>query len=92
MMGISIYKAYNSILITHEHAFLFHFRTWSAGRNIGDGWPTDSSGDLTDGKEWPVNSQSAAAFTDLVPEFEPGKPWKVINSVLLNGFIVLILH
>ncbi|XP_065081266.1 protein Gawky-like [Ochlerotatus camptorhynchus] len=46
--------------------------TWSTGRGgIGDGWP-DSSAD-TASKEWPSNQDS---FTDLVPEFEPGKPWK----------------
>jgi trinucleotide repeat-containing gene 6 protein len=47
--------------------------TWSSGRNDG-GWP-DSTID-TDNKDWPSNNQSPA-FTDLVPEFQPGKPWKV---------------
>ncbi|XP_053697136.1 protein Gawky-like [Sabethes cyaneus] len=46
--------------------------TWSTGRgSITDGWP-DSAGD-TNTKDWPSNQES---FTDLVPEFEPGKPWK----------------
>ncbi|XP_038110226.1 protein Gawky isoform X2 [Culex quinquefasciatus] len=46
--------------------------TWSTGRgSIGDGWP-DSSADVGS-KDWPSNQDS---FTDLVPEFEPGKPWK----------------
>ncbi|XP_055644891.1 protein Gawky-like [Toxorhynchites rutilus septentrionalis] len=44
--------------------------TWSNGRaNIGDGWPDTNAHD----KDWVAN---ADAFTDLVPEFEPGKPWK----------------
>lgn len=48
--------------------------TWSSGRNDG-GWP-DSNID-TETKDWPSSNQSPA-FTDLVPEFQPGKPWKVI--------------
>lgn len=49
--------------------------TWST--RLGDsGWPDASNNDATDGKDWqPVNN----AFTDLVPEFEPGKPWKMKN-------------
>ncbi|XP_062546138.1 protein Gawky-like isoform X2 [Armigeres subalbatus] len=44
--------------------------TWSNGRsNTGDGWPDSNVHD----KDWAGN---ADAFTDLVPEFEPGKPWK----------------
>lgn len=61
--------------------------TWSSvGRGGGDsGWPdTATTGDgssQADGKEWPNSAaQSSAAFTDLVPEFEPGKPWKVLYS------------
>ena len=44
---------------------------WSSGRGRGDsGWPDSTPGDNNDIKDaqWP---------TDLVPEFEPGKPWKV---------------
>lgn len=49
--------------------------TWSTGRNLGDGWP-DSSND-SENKDWSVAQNSAAAaYTDLVQEFEPGKPWK----------------
>ncbi|XP_034939131.1 trinucleotide repeat-containing gene 6C protein isoform X3 [Chelonus insularis] len=46
--------------------------TWST--RLGDsGWPDAGNNDATDGKDWqPPNP----AFTDLVPEFEPGKPWK----------------
>ncbi|XP_053663220.1 protein Gawky-like [Anopheles marshallii] len=45
--------------------------TWSNGRNnLGDGWPDSSS---QDNKDWPGGND---AFSDLVPEFEPGKPWK----------------
>lgn len=52
-------------------------RPWSSGRNVTDGWP-DSSTD-NENKDWPNTSQPSpgAAFTDLVAEFEPGKPWKV---------------
>lgn len=50
--------------------------TWST--RLGDsGWPDAGNNDATDGKDW---QPGGAAFTDLVPEFEPGKPWKVINS------------
>lgn len=52
------------------------FRTWSTGRNINDGWP-DHTND-SENKDWSVGHPSAAtAYTDLVQEFEPGKPWKV---------------
>ncbi|XP_037952766.1 protein Gawky isoform X2 [Teleopsis dalmanni] len=51
--------------------------TWSAGRNIGDGWP-DSAND-NENKDWSVAQTSATAYTDLVQEFEPGKPWKIKN-------------
>jgi trinucleotide repeat-containing gene 6 protein len=50
--------------------------TWSSGRNDG-GWP-DSTID-SENKDWPSSNQSPA-FTDLVPEFQPGKPWKVSVS------------
>ncbi|XP_035795528.1 protein Gawky-like [Anopheles albimanus] len=45
---------------------------WSNGRsNLTDsGWP-DSN--VQDNKDWPGGND---AFSDLVPEFEPGKPWK----------------
>ncbi|XP_023288422.1 trinucleotide repeat-containing gene 6C protein isoform X2 [Orussus abietinus] len=47
--------------------------TWSS--RLGDsGWPDAGNSDSTDGKEW---QPGGAAFTDLVPEFEPGKPWKM---------------
>lgn len=48
--------------------------TWSSGRNDAGGWP-DSTIE-SDNKDWPASNQSPA-FTDLVPEFQPGKPWKV---------------
>lgn len=54
-------------------------RTWSSGRSVTDGWP-DSTPD-SESKDWPSSQASpAAAFTDLVPEFEPGKPWKVMQT------------
>ncbi|XP_012255062.2 protein Gawky isoform X3 [Athalia rosae] len=47
--------------------------TWSS--RLGDsGWPDAGTSDSTDGKDW---QPGGAAFTDLVPEFEPGKPWKM---------------
>ncbi|KAH8272446.1 hypothetical protein KR044_002972 [Drosophila immigrans] len=65
--------------------------TWSTGRCIGDGWP-DASND-NENKDWSVAS-TAAAYTDLVQEFEPGKPWKVtvelhpvINNIPKQKFI-----
>ncbi|XP_023248225.1 protein Gawky isoform X7 [Copidosoma floridanum] len=50
--------------------------TWSS--RLGDsGWPDAGNSDSTDGKDWQTaQSAAGAAFTDLVPEFEPGKPWK----------------
>lgn len=50
--------------------------TWSTGRNISDGWP-DPSND-SENKDWSVG-QPSTAYTDLVQEFEPGKPWKIKN-------------
>ncbi|XP_043482810.1 trinucleotide repeat-containing gene 6B protein isoform X3 [Leptopilina heterotoma] len=45
---------------------------WST--RLGEsGWPDAGNSDSTDGKDW---QPGGAAFTDLVPEFEPGKPWK----------------
>ncbi|KAJ8668098.1 hypothetical protein QAD02_009761 [Eretmocerus hayati] len=49
--------------------------TWSS--RLGDsGWPDAGNNDSTDGKEWQPPG-AGAAFADLVPEFEPGKPWKI---------------
>uniref|UniRef100_A0A1A9V7V6 UBA domain-containing protein n=1 Tax=Glossina austeni TaxID=7395 RepID=A0A1A9V7V6_GLOAU len=50
--------------------------TWSTGRSINDGWP-DPTND-SENKDWSVgqSSTAAATYTDLVQEFEPGKPWK----------------
>ncbi|KAG8224851.1 hypothetical protein J437_LFUL005454 [Ladona fulva] len=64
--------------------------TWStvSRSNSDTGWPETSnsqSGDVVTGaqsdnkdSQWPtsVAPTTSAAFTDLVPEFEPGKPWK----------------
>ncbi|EAT40859.1 AAEL007449-PA [Aedes aegypti] len=51
--------------------------TWSSGRShMADGWPDQTStGSDPDNKDW-NSPQDNAAFSDLVPEFEPGKPWK----------------
>ncbi|XP_015177022.1 PREDICTED: trinucleotide repeat-containing gene 6C protein isoform X2 [Polistes dominula] len=46
--------------------------TWSS--RLGDsGWPDPGNSDSSDAKDW---QPGGAAFTDLVPEFEPGKPWR----------------
>lgn len=53
--------------------------TWSSGRNDAGGWP-DSTIDTSENKDWPSTAnQQSPAFTDLVPEFQPGKPWKVMK-------------
>lgn len=67
--------------------FQFVFRTWSSvPRTVGDtGWPDSSSVDVgSNDKDWPATTAASQAFTDLVPEFEPGKPWKVI----LENFVI----
>ncbi|XP_013199683.1 protein Gawky isoform X1 [Amyelois transitella] len=47
--------------------------TWGVGR--GEGWG-DSGADVADGKDaWPAHPSHQPVY-DLVPEFEPGKPWK----------------
>lgn len=50
---------------------------WSSGRTGDTGWPDsgggDSSNDVKDA-QWSTTAQPS--LTDLVPEFEPGKPWK----------------
>ncbi|CAH0719509.1 unnamed protein product, partial [Brenthis ino] len=47
--------------------------TWGVGRN--EGWG-DSGADVADGKDaWPSHPAHQPVY-DLVPEFEPGKPWK----------------
>lgn len=57
---------------------------WST--RLGEsGWPDAGNSDSTDGKDW---QPGGAAFTDLVPEFEPGKPWKVIHSQLRKLFFI----
>lgn len=68
------YFRINATIIKFDHSYFD--RTWSSGRSVSDGWP-DTTPD-SENKDWPSAQQSpAAAFTDLVPEFEPGKPWKV---------------
>lgn len=61
-----------------KHNEIFCYRTWSTGRShIADGWPDQASaGGDPDNKEW-TPTQDNSGFSDLVPEFEPGKPWKV---------------
>lgn len=47
--------------------------TWGVGRG-SEGWG-DTTSDVADGKDWPTHTSHQPVF-DLVPEFEPGKPWK----------------
>ncbi|XP_050346253.1 protein Gawky isoform X2 [Nymphalis io] len=48
--------------------------TWGVGRG-GEGWG-DGGADVADGKDaWPSHPVHPPVY-DLVPEFEPGKPWK----------------
>jgi len=62
--------------------------TWSS--RLGDsGWPDPSNSDSTDGKDW---QPGGAAYTDLVPEFEPGKPWKVIHFQYRQFYLSLSLY
>lgn len=56
--------------------------TWSS--RLGEsGWPDAGNSDTTDSKDW---QQTGGAFSDLVPEFEPGKPWKVIGVGVCRCF------
>lgn len=53
---------------------------WSNGRSSESGWPDAGAGadprppDVNKDSQWPAPIQPS--LTDLVPEFEPGKPWK----------------
>ncbi|XP_066140474.1 protein Gawky isoform X2 [Euwallacea fornicatus] len=50
---------------------------WSSGRSGDTGWPDSSGGDASnDVKEAQWTAAPQPSLTDLVPEFEPGKPWK----------------
>lgn len=78
---MSLYKVYLSVyrlkicsvLFKMIHSMFISNRTWGVGRG-NEGWG-DSSADVADGKDWP--SAHSHQVYDLVPEFEPGKPWKV---------------
>lgn len=67
----------------------FNFSTWTnVGNRSDSGWP-DNAEDNKEG--WPnngsnpqSNSSSSAFASDLVPEFEPGKPWKVSLHIILR--------
>ncbi|XP_028161635.1 protein Gawky isoform X6 [Ostrinia furnacalis] len=51
--------------------------TWGVGRG-SEGWG-DAGADVADGKDaWPAHPAHQPVY-DLVPEFEPGKPWKMKN-------------
>ncbi|GJQ80904.1 hypothetical protein Trydic_g4721 [Trypoxylus dichotomus] len=51
---------------------------WSSGRSADTGWPdtgpSDSGAPDVKDAQWAAPTQPS--LTDLVPEFEPGKPWK----------------
>lgn len=57
-------------------------RTWSSvSRSASDtGWPDSATNDITpDAKDsqWNSSQPPGNTFADSIPEFEPGKPWKV---------------
>src|SRR5882757_768018 len=94
------------------HAHLCICSTWSTARSGGDGWPTDHGASSTGGNngsgsqlinEDPMKNSGGMSDTwqtDLVPEFEPGKPWKgthIFKTVdddptLTPGSVSLSLH
>ncbi|XP_060522556.1 protein Gawky isoform X3 [Cylas formicarius] len=49
---------------------------WSTGRTGDTGWPDSSGGDSSNEKDAQWATTAQPSLTDLVPEFEPGKPWK----------------
>jgi len=59
-------------------------------RNTSEsGWPDSTASEVgtasDSGKDtWSSvpNQQAYSSISDLVPEFEPGKPWKVSNELL----------
>lgn len=59
---------------------------WSS-REAPTSWPpSDTSSDPSSdpNKDWPTGaSQQPPAFSDLVPEFKPGEPWKVTTDFVL---------
>lgn len=60
--------------------------TWSNVSNrCESGWP-ESVNELSDNKDWGSPASAATNFTDLVPEFEPGKPWKVRKSSMSSMY------
>lgn len=73
------YIHFDEIFYNSLFAIISIKRTWSqVGRSINDGWP-ESTND-SENKDWSVAQQTtpSSAYSDLVQEFEPGKPWKVI--------------
>lgn len=62
-------------------------RPWSSGRTGDTGWPDSGAGDAAnDMKEAQWSTPTQPSLTDLVPEFEPGKPWKVTIECTLKMF------
>lgn len=62
--------------------YFCNFSTWStvSRSNSDTGWPDSTTNDITpDSKDsqWSSSQPPANAFADIIPEFEPGKPWKV---------------
>ncbi|KAB0794077.1 hypothetical protein PPYR_13697 [Photinus pyralis] len=51
---------------------------WSSGRSADTGgWPDAGANDpVADNKDGQWSTSTQPSLTDLVPEFEPGKPWK----------------
>lgn len=65
-----------------------NFSTWTnVGARSDSGWPDNAEDNkevwTNNGSNSQSNSSSSAFATDLVPEFEPGKPWKVNNIFII---------
>lgn len=78
------------INITFLTLLILLFSPWSTGRSADTGWPDSGAvdtgaPDLKDA-QWPT-PPAQPTFTDLVPEFEPGKPWKVFY--VYNYFVLV---
>lgn len=71
----------NEMVFNFVHVF---DSPWSNGRSTDGGWP-DSTNDASapDNKDGPWPNSAQPSLTDLVPEFEPGKPWKVNDTYRL---------
>lgn len=75
--GYVIMNKVNLCMLSSRHSF----SPWSSGRSADSGWPDSGNGDSSnDVKDAQWSTPAQPSLTDLVPEFEPGKPWKVIKQ------------